>query len=257
MGDACRTDDDCDGVLHCRNDRCDLAQDDAFAQASSSGSAHLLRRQASCQSDDDCDGELECINNVCGGGSGTPTSGGEGDEPLPSPSPEEGSGSGSGETMNNVLVTFYGFDDNTNTSGGFGGDNVSYPGLAPKRHARAKEGTGAFDDPITFASDPAKFAPGTIIYVPYVKKYYIMEDDCTECIHESAPHVDLWMGPNFDTKGAVMCCENVTGSESTTIIKNAGPGFPVDTNSLFTPECTARGKEQDGTCDTVNNGGEP
>ncbi|KAJ3289797.1 hypothetical protein HK104_007230 [Borealophlyctis nickersoniae] len=149
--------------------------------------------------------------------------------------------------MNNVLVSFYGFDDNTNESGdGFGGDVIAYPGLGPKKHARAKEGTGAFDDPITLASDPDKFAPGTIIYVPYVKKYYIMEDDCTECIEESAPHVDLWMGPNSpvhllvsqlhgalfphpntfpspqQTNGAVMCCEDVTGRESTTIIKNAG-----------------------------------
>ncbi|KAJ3281573.1 hypothetical protein HK104_011395 [Borealophlyctis nickersoniae] len=204
---------------------------------------------ASCQSGDDCDGELDCVNNVCGGTANPPPSnpGGGGN----------GGGSGSGQSMNNVLVTFYGFDDNTNTSGGFGGDNISYPGLGPKKHSRAKEGTGAFNDPITFASDPKKFAPGTIIYVPYVKKYYIMEDDCTECIHDSFPHVDLWMGPNKDTNGAVMCCEDVSGSESATIIKNAGPGYPVNTNSLFTSACAARGKQEDDTCDTVNNGGEP
>ncbi|KAJ3286972.1 hypothetical protein HK104_008798 [Borealophlyctis nickersoniae] len=273
MGDSCQSDDDCDGVLHCRNDRCDLAVDEPIPSAFPS-----LRRRAecswpghcagaSCQSSDDCDGELECVNKVCSGSSGTPTTptnggenGGEEDPlptPFPSPSPEEGSNSGSGVTMNNVLVTFYGFDDNTNAEGnGFGGDNISHPGLGPKRHARAKEGTGAFNDPITFASDPNKFAPGTIIYVPYVKKYYIMEDDCTECIKDEQPHVDLWMGPNSDTNGAVMCCENVSGTESTTIIKDAGPGFPVNTKSLFTPECAARGKQQDDTCDTVNNGGE-
>ncbi|KAJ3294135.1 hypothetical protein HK104_003914 [Borealophlyctis nickersoniae] len=218
---------------------------------------------ASCKSSDDCDGDLECVNKVCGGAAKPPSNGGGGSTKPPSNGggsgggSNGGSGSGSGQTMNNVLVTFYGFDDNTNESGdGFGADVIAHPGLGPKKHARAKEGTGAFNDPITFASDPKKFPPGTIIYVPYVKKYYIMEDDCTECIHESKPHVDLWMGPNADTKGAVMCCENVTGKDSTTIIKNAGPGFAVDTNSLFTPACTARGKIEDNTCDSVNNGGE-
>jgi hypothetical protein len=38
-----------------------------------------------------------------------------------------------------------------------------------------------YSDPCTFATDADEIAPGTIIYVPSVKKYYIMEDECVEC----------------------------------------------------------------------------
>lgn len=54
-------------------------------------------------------------------------------------------------------------------------------------HEIATEGKGTFDDPNTFATaardagSPAEFAPGTRIYVPEVRKYFVMEDQCYEC----------------------------------------------------------------------------
>ncbi|KAJ3034126.1 hypothetical protein HDV00_005447 [Rhizophlyctis rosea] len=167
--------------------------------------------------------------------------------------------SSSGKTIDGVTVTFYGWEDNTNASGdGYGGNAIAHPGLGPKGHSGATEGSGAYDDPITFAAATSMFPAGTIIYVPKVKKYYIMEDDCTECKHDAnngKTHVDLWMGPSHSTGGKVMCCENVTDGGNT-IIVNPSSDLEVDTNSLYTSECAKRGLESDSSCATVNNGGE-
>lgn len=49
---------------------------------------------------------------------------------------------------------------------------------------KAVETSGLYSDPCTFAADPRFIAPGTIIYVPVLSKYYIMEDVCGGCTVE-------------------------------------------------------------------------
>lgn len=44
-----------------------------------------------------------------------------------------------------------------------------------------KTGTGTLDDPLTFASDPNEYTPCEVIYLPYLKKYLRMEDECEQC----------------------------------------------------------------------------
>ncbi|MFI5306855.1 MAG: hypothetical protein ACHQ53_05875, partial [Polyangiales bacterium] len=70
------------------------------------------------------------------------------------------------------LVTFYGWPDNSPP-----GDGIAYP----KLHKGAS-GTGTYADPITFASDPNEWPAGTILYLPYLQRYVIMEDSCADCI---------------------------------------------------------------------------
>lgn len=85
-------------------------------------------------------------------------------------------------------VTFYGWPDNTPP-----GNTIAYPDI----HQTAG-GTGTYTDPITFATDAREIAPGTRIYVPYLQKYFIMEDDCTasdiEWSSSGSWHIDIWIG---------------------------------------------------------------
>jgi len=76
-----------------------------------------------------------------------------------------------------VYTTYYGWNDNNPP-----GTDIAYPksSYATSNHNTAG-GTGTFDDPVTFAADPNIFTPGTKIYVPYIKKYIIMEDKCAGC----------------------------------------------------------------------------
>jgi hypothetical protein len=62
------------------------------------------------------------------------------------------------------------------------------------------KGEGSFDNPITFAGDKNVISPGKRIYLPSLSKYFIMEDECEECIHDwndkKIYHFDLWIGPD-------------------------------------------------------------
>ncbi|SPR02009.1 unnamed protein product (mitochondrion) [Plasmodiophora brassicae] len=166
--------------------------------------------------------------------------------------------SSSETTWTNVLITFYGYDDNTASDGGYGGADISYPGQGPQQHQIAHEGSGTYSDPITFAGAAKLIAPGTIIYVPGVQKYYIMEDDCAQCdidAKSGKKHVDLWMGPNQSTGGNVMCCENaLTGNVGSTIIVHPSPGHPVQTASLYTASCVQAGIAQNRQCASQQTG---
>src|SRR5262245_37696334 len=74
----------------------------------------------------------------------------------------------------NVQVTSYGYNDNNDPLGNYGTAVIEYPQI----HDIATEDLGTYDQPVTFASDASEFAPGTIIYVPHLEKYFIMEDGC-------------------------------------------------------------------------------
>jgi hypothetical protein len=53
------------------------------------------------------------------------------------------------------------------------GASIAYPVQAG--------GKGTYADPITFTSTTKEIPKGTRIYVPYLKKYLIMENNCVDC----------------------------------------------------------------------------
>jgi len=83
------------------------------------------------------------------------------------------------------FVTFYGWVDNSPP-----GRAIAHPCI----HKQAG-GTGTFADPVTFAEHIDLHGPWCqIIYVPFLKKYFIHEDQCNPCGGVPDNHVDLWMG---------------------------------------------------------------
>jgi hypothetical protein len=111
-------------------------------------------------------------------------------------------------TTEQTFLTFYGWWDNTPPGGA-----ISYPQI----HQTAG-GTGTYSDPITFATDSSEQPPGTIVYVPRVGKYFIMEDSCQECSADwtghgpnggpNLRHLDLWLGGQGGSAFAAIECEN-------------------------------------------------
>src|SRR5262245_44515772 len=146
-----------------------------------------------------------------------------------------------------TFLTFYGYWDNTPPS-----DEIAYPDL----HDTAG-GTGTYSDPITFATTSSELSPGTRVYVPRVKKYFIMEDDCTECGQDwnghgpnGGPrlrHLDLWLGgEDGDAFDAIDCEDALTHYNADgkpvmePVINNPSSGMPVDKTPIF--------NEQTGAC---------
>ena len=143
-------------------------------------------------------------------------------------------------TTTNMFVTYYGWYDNSPPGAG-----IAYPGL----HNTAG-GTGTFANPITFASDKSELKAGTKIYYAAVKKYFVMEDDCTECDEDwtgqgpdGGPkfwHVDMWTGGKGGNEKAAIDCEdaltqsNPDGSpKQTPVIVNPPSNETVDSTPLF------------------------
>jgi len=172
---------------------------------------------------------------------------------------------GTGTAIKSVYITWYGFNDNScQVESQHNCNTIAYPkgdGF-PTRHDEAVEGSGTYDDPITFATacgDDGKtgceFLPGTRIYVPLVRKYFIMEDQCAECGTDwiTSPvhtfyHADLWMGPSVSSSdpGALNDCEDsltlgAPRKGTGMIVVDPPPSYPVDTTTLFTAAnvCTA------------------
>ncbi|MEO5969248.1 MAG: hypothetical protein ABIQ95_04925 [Bdellovibrionia bacterium] len=160
--------------------------------------------------------------------------------PLSSPSspPQEISQASvkSGRAVNNVLITFYGFDDNDDGKGHYGNATISDPRL----HKIATEDLGTFDHPSTFATDYRVFKAGSLVYIPKFRKYYIMEDTCVGCSDNAdrgKRHIDLYIGGNTSLQGnTLISCENyLTGSDTFTslVIENPSNNWPVVTQKLY------------------------
>jgi hypothetical protein len=152
----------------------------------------------------------------------------------------------------NALIEFYGFDDNSD------GDTqhddttaIAYPKNAgyPTLHNLATEGSGTYADPITFAADPkdlkGAFPIGSHIYVPFLQKYFIMEDECEAC-NQNLPNgvqygLNLWMGPQrISSPSTLTACEDHL-QRTTDIIIKPDLNLPVDTTPLLhNNQCTAQ-----------------
>ncbi len=182
----------------------------------------------------------------------------------------------------NVFVTWYGFNDNSCTvESQHDCNTIAFPGLGPKKHSVATEGKGTYDDPITCAasatnsggdsesSGGATLRPGTLVYNPEVKKYFIMEDQCAECTADylckpdddttpSTPaptgckrdqylHIDFWMGPSFMQDATFLndCEDNSTLGNvyagSSTVVVNPPGDLPVNEAPLYTGAGAAGG----------------
>ena len=84
-----------------------------------------------------------------------------------------------------------------------------------------------------------------MIYVPFLQKYFIMEDDCGAAHGDwdrGKHHVDLWMGPQHESdKGELYGCEDKISRSAINIIVDPSQDLPVDTTPLFTNnQCTVR-----------------
>ena len=143
---------------------------------------------------------------------------------------------GDGSASISVYVTFYGWADNSPPGGA-----IAYPKSDghPTLHETAG-GTGTYADPITFATDKAEFPVGTRLYVPFIEKYVIMEDDCVECDSDWTSghkwHIDLWMNSDgTETTSALASCEDRWTRDSTSVEVDPPDGRTVTTTPLFTP----------------------
>jgi hypothetical protein len=134
----------------------------------------------------------------------------------------------SAATSGTYFVTLYGWPDNSPPGGA-----IAYPGL----HSTAG-GTGTFSDPITFATDRSEIAPGTKVYYSFLKRYFIMEDDCAQCDQDWTGggadkfHIDLWVGGQGGNTNKVLACEDAL-TQSGTVVVNPPSTEPVVSGSLF------------------------
>ena len=81
----------------------------------------------------------------------------------------------------------------------------------PVVHSEAG-GRGTYDDPVTLAVAKGALRPGTRIYLPHVKRYFIVEDTCASC-GQKAVWLDMWIGGTHDDSSAVQdrCARALTG----------------------------------------------
>jgi hypothetical protein len=129
----------------------------------------------------------------------------------------------------NMYVTLYGALDNDPP----GSADIAYPTL----HDEAG-GTGTYSDPITFATDKSELKPGTKVYYSYLKKYFIMEDDCAECDSDwghKYRHIDMWAGNSNDSR--ILACEDsLTQDGQVPVIVNPASNLTVSKTPIFDPK---------------------
>ena len=127
-------------------------------------------------------------------------------------------------TTYTMYVTLYGALDNDPP----GSADIAYPQI----HSKAG-GTGTYSNPVTFATSSSELAPGTRVYYAYLKKYFIMEDDCAQCDSDwksGKRHIDMWAG-NSTNSGILACEDKLTRSGS--VIVNPASNLAVDTTPIF------------------------
>ncbi|HEY4383826.1 MAG TPA: hypothetical protein VGN34_05025, partial [Ktedonobacteraceae bacterium] len=159
-----------------------------------------------------------------------------------------------------VAIKGYGYPDNDN--GVIGHNNtaaIAYPKSEgySTLHNLATEATGTYADPITFAAytpltqgKKAVFAPGTRIYVPYLRKYFILEDSCGDCNQDPNGNsylLHLWLGPSSltaqDTPQSIEDCETKIAQQTTQIVINpsSSANYLVEQTPLYSNgKCTAQ-----------------
>ncbi len=173
-------------------------------------------------------------------------------KPAPAAPPVQAA-SGAEQVVNTTYTTAYTWHDNTPA----GSATISHPVL----HKTAG-GTGTYEDPLTIAvghslatgQDVLDFPAGTRIYIPSVRRYFIVEDTCGDgndpqggpC-HQgvnangtnSTIWIDMWIGgQSTSAEGADNCASDVTGVK--TAVFNPASNYAV---------APGAGVIHDGKCD--------
>jgi 3D (Asp-Asp-Asp) domain-containing protein len=100
-----------------------------------------------------------------------------------------------------VRVTFYGWVDNDPP-----GKIIAYPKHKnPNSLHEQAGGVGSYADPVTLAAKKDQWPVGTKFYLPYLKKYGIIEDICGNCEDK---HLDVWMESNGNFPEKLLDCES-------------------------------------------------
>lgn len=138
-------------------------------------------------------------------------------------------------TITGVTHTFYGFPDN----------DPPGPAIANDcGRGFVAGGTGAYSDPLTFASAEGEFNPCEIIYDPYLQKYLRYEDICADCTvnwKRGVVHIDVWTGDRAVDGGADQIeCEFALTKGTQTIVRGPNKDLPVIGEFLFMSSRTNR-----------------
>jgi hypothetical protein len=135
----------------------------------------------------------------------------------------------SSATTVKAFMTLYGYLDNSPA-----GTDIAHPCI----HSGAG-GAGTYADPITFATDVEELPWCTVIYVPYMERYFIHEDECSQCDTDwSQSHLyrfDMWAGGNAASlhqpeRRALLQCED---PNNPTVIVHPPSDLPVTTDPIF------------------------
>ena len=148
---------------------------------------------------------------------------------------------GAQTTAVKAFMTLYGYEDNSPP-----GTVISHPCI----HARAG-GAGTYANPITFATDTAELPYCQIVYVPYMQRYFIHEDECSQCDQNwNAGHryrFDMWAGGDASSRRqperkALARCESAwtransaNDPDNPTVEIDPPPNLPVTPAPIFSP----------------------
>ncbi|HVA04351.1 MAG TPA: Ig domain-containing protein [Acidimicrobiales bacterium] len=143
-----------------------------------------------------------------------------------------------------AFMTLYGWADNSPP-----GPVIAHPCLH-----NVAGGVGTFSNPVTFATDVSELGWCQVIYVPYMKRYFIHEDECSECDADWArSHLyrfDMWAGGDANSKKspekkALRKCEStwtradsISDPANPTIIVDPPGDLPVTTAPIFSGPTT-------------------
>ena len=143
-------------------------------------------------------------------------------------------GRSQGKTMSAsqmLTIKFYGWPDNDPP-----GTDISDPVL----HKTA-DGTGTYEDPITVAVKGGRWAPGSRMYVPHLKKYLIIEDKCAHCEDNQ---IDIWMNSDERFPDEVSTCKDAWTADQPALVEidpppdrdvSTVPFFDTSTGTCFSP----------------------
>ncbi|KAL8842269.1 MAG: hypothetical protein Q9170_000595 [Blastenia crenularia] len=136
-------------------------------------------------------------------------------------------------SVSGVKFTAYGFPDASGTPAYACNGNTVVPS---KAGGKTVLGDGSFGKPYSAAAAAGStFAKCEMLYMPLLKKYFRIQDDCSGCVGKQT---DLYIA-QFNTDVGQTSCEQQFGSFNIgkalhQVIKDPGAGFPTNTQPLFT-----------------------
>lgn len=138
-----------------------------------------------------------------------------------------------GPDTRHVYLTWYGWPDNDPP-----GAEIAYPRSDgfPTVHDYAG-GTGTYADPISLASSKRELAIGTRVYIPHLRRYFIMEDQCATAEKDwrwrRKWHFDCWVGGQGRPEASVIAREEELTVDSALVMVNPPEDLPVEVSPLI------------------------